>query len=36
MDIRDPFGGSVEIYRKCADELEQEIRKILKKWRNES
>jgi protein-tyrosine phosphatase len=29
LDIVDPFGGSVEEYRRCADELEAAIRKIL-------
>lgn len=29
FDIQDPFGGSVEIYRSCANELEEWIRKAL-------
>lgn len=33
-DIMDPFGGSVEMYRKTRDELEQIISKIIKKLEN--
>ncbi len=34
-DISDPFGGSVEIYRQCANELESAIRKIVQRWKKE-
>ncbi|MBA4495947.1 low molecular weight protein arginine phosphatase [Paenactinomyces guangxiensis] len=36
LDVSDPFGGSVEIYRQCAGELESVIRQIVKKWKKES
>ncbi|TCS95581.1 low molecular weight protein arginine phosphatase [Hazenella coriacea] len=31
-DIVDPFGGSVDVYRQCADELEDKLIQLLKKW----
>lgn len=31
MGITDPFGGSVEVYRKCRDEIQQACEKIYKK-----
>ncbi|SEM80162.1 low molecular weight protein arginine phosphatase [Lihuaxuella thermophila] len=34
-DISDPFGGSVDVYRQCADELEKAIRKIVQRWKRE-
>lgn len=34
LDIGDPFGGSIEVYRGCAEELEYWIRKALSKLRN--
>jgi protein arginine phosphatase len=36
VDVSDPFGGSVDVYRQCADELEREIRKIVAKWNRSS
>jgi protein-tyrosine phosphatase len=36
LDVSDPFGGSVDVYRICADELEREIRKIVAKWNSPS
>jgi protein-tyrosine-phosphatase len=35
LDISDPFGGSVDVYRRCADELESAIRKIVDRWKSE-
>ena len=32
LDIMDPFGGSIEIYRACFQELYQDIAKALEKW----
>ncbi len=32
LDIQDPFGGTEEIYRSCLEEIEKEIRQIIKKW----
>ncbi|WP_442602549.1 low molecular weight protein arginine phosphatase [Paenibacillus sp. KN14-4R] len=31
VDISDPFGGSLELYRKTAAEIEQEIQKLIKR-----
>ena len=31
MGISDPFGGSVEVYRKCRDEIQQSCEKLYKK-----
>ncbi|SDC52702.1 protein-tyrosine phosphatase [Melghirimyces thermohalophilus] len=28
-DVADPFGGSLEIYRRCAEEIEQQLDKLL-------
>ncbi|RAL23326.1 low molecular weight protein arginine phosphatase [Thermoflavimicrobium daqui] len=36
MDIQDPFGGSIEIYRACCQEIEQEIRNMIQKWKSET
>ena len=35
LDISDPFGGDVEIYRRCADELEELLRRLVDRWRRE-
>ncbi|WP_241154325.1 low molecular weight protein arginine phosphatase [Staphylospora marina] len=35
LDVADPFGGSVEEYRRCADELETAIRRILDRLKRE-
>lgn len=35
-DVRDPFGGSVQVYRECAKELETAIRQIINKWKKEN
>jgi protein arginine phosphatase len=35
MDVGDPFGGSVDIYRMCAEELEAAVRQIMRKWKKE-
>lgn len=31
MGVSDPFGGSVEVYRKCRDEIQQSCEKLYKK-----
>lgn len=31
VDISDPYGGSEELYKQCADELEQQLRRLLEK-----
>ena len=33
LDIADPFGGDLETYRACADELEAALRKVVDKLR---
>lgn len=33
LDIADPFGGDLETYRACADELETALRKVVDKLR---
>lgn len=35
LDIKDPFGGSLDNYRDCHNEIEMEIRNILEKWSKE-
>ena len=35
QDVHDPFGGSLEEYRSCAQEIEQAIRTFVKRWRKE-
>jgi protein-tyrosine-phosphatase len=35
LDIPDPFGGDVETYRRCADRLEELLRRIVDRWRRE-
>jgi protein-tyrosine phosphatase len=35
LDVSDPFGGSVDIYRECAKELESNICRIIHKWKKE-
>jgi protein arginine phosphatase len=35
VDIRDPFGGSVEEYRACAQELDQLLRRLVKMWKKQ-
>lgn len=35
LDISDPFGGDVDTYRRCADELEQLLRRLVRRWRRE-
>ncbi|MBS4536454.1 low molecular weight protein arginine phosphatase [Clostridium sp. D2Q-14] len=34
LDIKDPFGRSVEIYRKNADEIREALEKVIKKIKN--
>lgn len=29
LDVRDPFGGSAEVYEKCAEEIASELRKLM-------
>ncbi len=36
MDISDPFGGSLEIYRITAQEIEQCLRKLIEKLKHQS
>ncbi len=31
VDIMDPFGGNIQIYRKCATEIEEALKKVLEK-----
>ncbi|QGJ71469.1 Threonylcarbamoyl-AMP synthase [Planctomycetales bacterium 10988] len=31
-DVTDPIGGSVDVYRACANQIEGEIRKWIEKW----
>lgn len=33
QDISDPFGGSVERYRQCAQEIEEAIQQIVARWK---
>ncbi|SFI66843.1 arsenate reductase/protein-tyrosine-phosphatase family protein [Thermoflavimicrobium dichotomicum] len=33
LDIHDPFGGSVDTYRLCCEQIEKEIRNIIQKWK---
>lgn len=33
QDVTDPFGGNLEEYRRCLQELESSIRQILAKWK---
>ncbi|MBO2531385.1 protein-tyrosine phosphatase [Planifilum fulgidum] len=35
LDIPDPFGGDLETYRRCADRLEELLRRIVERWRRE-
>ncbi|WP_460417358.1 low molecular weight protein arginine phosphatase [Planifilum fimeticola] len=35
LDIPDPFGGDVDTYRRCADRLEELLRRIVERWRRE-
>jgi protein-tyrosine phosphatase len=35
LDVADPFGGPVEVYRECAGELEEAIRRMIRKWKEE-
>lgn len=35
LDISDPFGGDVDAYRRCADELERLLRRVVDRWRRE-
>jgi protein-tyrosine-phosphatase len=32
LDIQDPFGGDLETYRQCGEEIERILHRILKKW----
>lgn len=34
IDIIDPFGGNIQIYRQCAKEIEEALKKILVKIKN--
>jgi protein-tyrosine phosphatase len=36
LDVADPFGGSVEVYRKCAEELEGLLRRLIDRLRGET
>ncbi len=29
LDVRDPFGGSLEVYERCAEEIAAEIRELM-------
>jgi protein-tyrosine phosphatase len=35
-DIHDPFGGSVEEYRACAEEIEQAVHQLIERWKKEN
>jgi protein-tyrosine phosphatase len=34
-DIADPFGGSLEVYRRSAQEIEEQIKKCIEIWKKE-
>lgn len=36
LDVEDPFGGNVELYRKCAEEMKAFIHKILDRWEQQT
>jgi len=36
FDVADPFGGSLERYIACAEEIERELRRVIDKLMNES
>ena len=35
FDIMDPYGSSVEVYRRCAEELYQHLETLMEKWSKE-
>ncbi|MCH5585190.1 low molecular weight protein arginine phosphatase [Shimazuella sp. AN120528] len=35
FDIIDPYGSSVEVYRRCAEEIHQHLEDLIKKWSRE-
>ncbi|MBA4602949.1 low molecular weight protein arginine phosphatase [Thermoactinomyces mirandus] len=35
LDVADPFGGDVDHYRKCAEELKEYIVRIVDRWKQE-
>lgn len=35
FDIMDPYGSSVDVYRRCAEEIYQHLEDIMKKWSKE-
>lgn len=35
FDIMDPYGASVEVYRRCAEELHQHLENLIEKWSKE-
>jgi protein-tyrosine phosphatase len=35
FDIMDPYGSSVEVYRRCAEEIYQHLEILMEKWSKE-
>lgn len=35
FDIADPFGGSLEVYERSADEIGDALKRVIKKWTDE-
>ncbi|MXQ52933.1 low molecular weight protein arginine phosphatase [Shimazuella alba] len=35
FDIMDPYGSSVEVYRRCAEEIYQHLETLMEKWSKE-
>lgn len=35
FDIADPFGGTLEIYERSADEIGEALKRVIEKWRSE-
>lgn len=36
LDVADPFGGSVEVYEQCAEELEELLKRLIDRLRGET
>ena len=34
LDISDPYGGDIEVYRHCRDEIVNSVKEILKAYEN--
>jgi protein-tyrosine phosphatase len=35
FDIMDPYGSSVEVYRRCAEEIYEHLENLMEKWSKE-